>query len=287
MKICFTVITMIAVLTALAWGQSVPASYDIRQMEKEMETMRDLIDSALASRTQDLRFQSVFTIYHRGGESTSVPIIGSAPIIGLNIPVPIRGVNYAHTHNSFYLHGQGVVFMVPAYMNDSQQGLLMMPALPKDAIDSIRENIRKLESSMYEYGATMEKMVAAREQINTLQKIQNDAMAWQHIVDSIDRLAQLDLHQPLLEGLADSIDKATQREFDAIKRLLVDTLANHGESLSVLKPDEYINLVLVSQTPSRDASGRNAGVISARKSWITDYKAGKMTLEEFREKVLQ
>ena len=74
--------------------------------------------------------------------------------------------------------------------------------------------------------------------------------------------------------------------FDSLRNPLVDILAKYGDSLSVVKPDEYINLVI--HTPSlMDISGRRqrVDVISARKSWITDYKAGRMTLEEFREKI--
>jgi len=75
---------------------------------------------------------------------------------------------------------------------------------------------------------------------------------------------------------------------NGVREPLVDTLAQYGDSMYGVNPDEYINLVFqVSPLASLNASGRGSEVISVRKSWITDYKAGKMTLEEFRKKVLQ
>jgi hypothetical protein len=70
-----------------------------------------------------------------------------------------------------------------------------------------------------------------------------------------------------------------------IKSYLVETLANYGDSMTTVKPEEYINLVLVSD--EFDTQRTKSDVISARKSWITDYKAGKLTLEAFKQKVIQ
>ena len=74
-----------------------------------------------------------------------------------------------------------------------------------------------------------------------------------------------------------------------IRVFLTEALANYGDSLTQVKPGEYINLVL--DTDSYDSNfGRmktRHDVISAQKSWITDYKAGRISLENFKQKVLQ
>jgi hypothetical protein len=36
-----------------------------------------------------------------------------------------------------------------------------------------------------------------------------------------------------------------------------------------------------------DRTSSHCQVVSAQKSWITDYKAGKLTLDAFKQKVLQ
>ena len=73
---------------------------------------------------------------------------------------------------------------------------------------------------------------------------------------------------------------------------LIETLANYGDSLTTVKPNEYISLILVTETPD-STLGRLGGakerhdVISAQRSWITDYKAGRLSLDGFKQKVLQ
>jgi hypothetical protein len=77
-----------------------------------------------------------------------------------------------------------------------------------------------------------------------------------------------------------------------IKGSLIEALANYGDSLTLVKPNEYITIVFTSETPGRfklllaDEVGHPQEVISVQKSVITDYKAGKLPLESFRQKVL-
>ena len=76
-----------------------------------------------------------------------------------------------------------------------------------------------------------------------------------------------------------------QKILEAVKIPLIETLANYGDSLTTVQPDEYVNLVLVVDV--LDPKRKRTDVISARKSWITDYKAGRLTLDGFKQKVLQ
>jgi hypothetical protein len=80
-----------------------------------------------------------------------------------------------------------------------------------------------------------------------------------------------------------------------IKVYLIEALANHGDSLTHVKPNEYINLVLTAEdgdskwfklADSEDASPHRE-IMSVQKSVITDYKAGRLTLDTFKQKVLQ
>jgi hypothetical protein len=78
-----------------------------------------------------------------------------------------------------------------------------------------------------------------------------------------------------------------------IKGYLVEALAKHGDSLTTVKPGEYINLVLADSRLGVDSAlgvdGQKAryDVISVQKSWITDYKAARLSLDGFKQKVLQ
>jgi hypothetical protein len=77
-----------------------------------------------------------------------------------------------------------------------------------------------------------------------------------------------------------------------IKVYLIEALANHGDSLTFLKPSEYINVIITTDEgfpmflpPGQRSSQRE--VISILKSVITDYKAGRLNLDGLKQKVMQ
>ena len=76
------------------------------------------------------------------------------------------------------------------------------------------------------------------------------------------------------------------------KVYLIEALANHGDSLTTVKPNEYVNLVLTTDDVNvlfggTEEPASHRQIISVQKSVITDYKAGRLTLEAFKQKVLQ
>jgi hypothetical protein len=104
--------------------------------------------------------------------------------------------------------------------------------------------------------------------------------------------------QKKLSDLQDKVKKR-QEEIDSrkakfrenlgqVKNVLIEALANHGDSLTTVKTNEYINLVFVDEGGgwlTDDPAGKRE-VISVQKSTIADYKAGRLTLEAFKQKVL-
>jgi len=89
--------------------------------------------------------------------------------------------------------------------------------------------------------------------------------------------------------------EAQQKKFmeslGEVKGYLVEALASHGDSLTHVKPNEYINLILTSDGfasfISTSGTRMQREIISVQKSTITDFKAGKMTMDQFKQKVLQ
>jgi len=74
-----------------------------------------------------------------------------------------------------------------------------------------------------------------------------------------------------------------------VKVYLIEALANHGDSLSMVKPNEYINLIMGEEGGDSFFSGESRGrreIISVQKSVITEYKTGRINLEAFKQKVL-
>jgi len=107
----------------------------------------------------------------------------------------------------------------------------------------------------------------------------------------------------LRQKLAELQDKVKQRgaeeearqakfreSLSQLKVFLMEAMANHGDSLTVVKPGEYVNLVIVDEGNrwSGDDSGDRAQreILSVPKSVITDYKTGKLSMEAFKQRVL-
>lgn len=72
---------------------------------------------------------------------------------------------------------------------------------------------------------------------------------------------------------------------------LILALANHGDSLTELKADEYINLILIEGEGSwfqlsGGPVGKPSGIFSVKKSDIAQYRLGQITLDQFKTRVL-
>lgn len=88
-------------------------------------------------------------------------------------------------------------------------------------------------------------------------------------------------------------EEARQAKFreslSQLKVFLMEAMANHGDSLTIVKPGEYVNLVIVDEgnrwfgDDSGDRGQRE--ILSVQKSVITDYKTGKLSLDAFKQKV--
>ncbi len=86
-------------------------------------------------------------------------------------------------------------------------------------------------------------------------------------------------------------NKKLLESINQISGYLVEALANYGDSLTLVKPGEYINIILTTDTGTfwLGDTGENDSrrrVISVQKSFITDYKAGRLNLDAFKQKVL-
>lgn len=119
-------------------------------------------------------------------------------------------------------------------------------------------------------------------------------------VDAQKRLQEL--HQRLTEKKADTEKrlKELEAELARLQEGLVDALARHGDSLSILRPEDSITLVLTHDGGPDFAFGRvfrirggsrseetGTTVLSVKKSAISDLKAGRINHDQFLQKVVQ
>lgn len=73
-----------------------------------------------------------------------------------------------------------------------------------------------------------------------------------------------------------------QKILGRLRTQLIETLANHGDSLTQVKPGEYITFIITRES----RAGSPAQILSVQKSKITQYKTGKLTYEQFKQSVL-
>ena len=74
-----------------------------------------------------------------------------------------------------------------------------------------------------------------------------------------------------------------------IKVDLKDALARYGDSLSIVKPDESVTIILSDERSFRWGDSEGSGicqVLTVKKSLVTDLKSGKITREEFDRRVV-
>jgi hypothetical protein len=284
-----------ACLGALSWAQGTKTElFDVRKSGQEIEIMKGILSTTLSFVVQNLQKQQAAT--KQAGIST--------PFGTLSGTSSWRFSNI----NAFYLYGQGAVFVIPT------SGLRL--ASYGEAMNLYETYSRDLQRASRE--------VEARAQESALRSAAVAAAASgvaRGVAGGVntpptppkppappappERPAQVS-QEELRKKLADAQEKvkrsqevaeANRAKFIAalgeIKTYLIEALANHGDSLTTVKSNEYITLIIMTDgydgAELLDAAGSktNREIISIQRSWITDYKAGRLTLDAFKQKVLQ
>jgi hypothetical protein len=197
--------------------------------------------------------------------------------------------------DAFYLHGQGAVFVIP--VGNMGRGFhLDLPALAFAAIPDPEELARITEDALRLAGANHEGAVADLEQDREKQEEQREKAERQR-----ERLReQLEAQRQRLEERR--IDAGKRREelnkrreelskkLDQLATHLRDTLATYGDSLTIVRPDESVTVILTTESgfghwgPSESADTR---VLSVKRALVTDLKAGKVTRDEFNRRLIE
>jgi hypothetical protein len=196
---------------------------------------------------------------------------------------------YSADINAVYLPNQGATFVIPAsslsvFSSASAYGITNLSnnlALLSNRTDDLskiytQEALRNMGVTVYASEQTPQSSATSDKK---LEKTDSDREDLRKKIDNLQN--KMKKHQ---EDEQESLRKY-QQSIEEIKTYLIESLANYGDSLTVVKPEEYVNLVLLSNTPAMQA--KKAEALCARKSWITDYKSGKLSLDAFKQKVLQ
>jgi hypothetical protein len=258
-------ITILLLLGTFSWGQGTKGPFDVKKSGEEMEIMKGILNTTLRfaaqnSQTQSprLRFSNTDSFYLVGQGvvfmlSTSAGLRGSfnlGPEFAENIARldELRASLLAQTRSKVIIRenrGQNTILALPA-----------PPAPPAPPTPPI---------------APAPPSASAPKQTNPMQEVEREKL--RKAVEG--ELAKVNKSREEAEANREKLLKALA---DA-KVCLIEAIANYGDSMTTVKPEEYVNLVLITDERS--------DVISVRRSWITDYKAGKLNLEGFKQKVIQ
>jgi hypothetical protein len=292
-------------LGSFSWAQGAKATlFDAVKSQQELEIMKQILGTTLSFVAQNMQKQQAST------RTVNTPFG----------PYSVRDPWRYSNMNAFYLYGQGAVFVIPTsnlrFSSMGGSGNYSSDTAARDLLRATGEiNARSQELAMRAQSLAIQYVgtgvaggvggaVAAGTPAPPPQPAQAATPKPPTPPAPPAQLGQEELRKKVTEA-QDRVKKsradmeASREKFLAslgeIKAFLIEALANHGDSLTTVKPNEYITVVIMlddsgeSALLALDASGASAHheVISVQKSWITDYKAGRLTLDAFKQKVLQ
>lgn len=292
-------IIVLFALSTLSWSQGTKESFDTRKSKAELEIMRGILNTTLNFVSENapkgsprLRFSNIKAFYLNGQGAvfviTAPGISGFGPYLGIGngfgsgigggigggISGGIGEMDYEDfsedvadlTREAAEL-GREAAYLSSRIGADSAVEPPAPPAPPAPPVQPAPPAPPAASSKAEKAAADKLKSAEVKRQDlrQQLEKIQQRAKQAREQVEAN--------RQKLAQALTE------------VQGHLIETLANYGDSITTVKPDEYVNLVLVSD--EFDSKSGRSDVISARKSWITDYKAGRLTLEAFKQKVIQ
>jgi hypothetical protein len=275
------IVTLLIALSAAAllWAQGSKEPFDARKSREELEIMKGILNTTLSFVAQ--------SVQQPAGASKQA-----------RIQSPWRFSNIT----GFYLAGQGAVFVIPT------SGLRAWNSADLSHIDLSHiewsQDLREQIESAQRYAGTFAfpapppppPGVAAAPAAVPATPAPAAAPAQVDREELRKRVEELQAKTKKNREQAEAARENFLQNLAQIKIHLIEALANYGDSMTTVKPDEYINLVLAidntmqyrSATTELVVGGRDRhDVVSAQKSWISDYKAGRLTLDAFKQKVLQ
>lgn len=337
MKKQYAASLLLAGLAFLPWATSQGRTdlYDLKKSQQELEIMRGILSTTLSFVAKELRSRSTSTTTR-------------------SADMPGEYFHLARVSNieSFYLYGQGAVFIIPAsslrplFATTTNRGpmALLSPEHPDLLSGRAAENLRAAYADLAANEQALAEVsreaaeLAARAAIDwpggviggvpggvpggvvggvaggvvggvpggVRQAPQRRAQGAQPPQAPTPQPARsADTPEDVRRRLAEAQDRVKKRreeteekrlkfleQLDQVKGFLIETLANHGDSLTQVKAGEYITLVITSDGGEgifRETAGARTyrDVLSVQKSAVTDYKAGKLTLDAFKQRVLQ
>lgn len=254
MKRFWHVISVFLLMGLTGWAQGANAPFDVAKSEKELEIMRGIFKTTLSFNSEDSQRDSFINF------------------------ADIRFLYLADQGVNFYVQNLG---FIPPTIDFDAIRIQVDEAALKANLEMMGKNLEMVQESLKEKGMVAEEYDSARksaEEANAEANRQKEA--WEAQKEKM--LEQQKEAQQRIQAQNEKIAKQREdrrQKLPEIKDSLIEAIADYGDTLTTVKIDEYINLVF-------DISGQYE-IVSIQKSWIKDYKSGKLTLDQFKSKAIQ
>ena len=324
MKRTLSSLAIIFCLGALAWAQGTKTElFDVKKSQQELEIMKGILATTISFVAQNLQAPTTKEVTTPFGSITSTGAKTVMTPFGPTTVSPRPLSLSSSSINAFYLYGQGAVFVVTASnlrLGTSYSAYSDLTRSYEDASLQVVEARTLLQAQ--------EKALAKAGQVLAGVGQGTGSGTGQGVVGGVaggvvggappppppkpeaapkppappapKAASQEDLQKQLAQlqekARKSREDQEQQRArltemLGEIKMYLIEALANYGDSLTTIKPNEYVTLVIMTDDAGAlfgsDRASSHCELISAQKSWVTDYKAGKLSLDAFKQKVLQ
>ena len=244
-------------LGAFSWAQGSKDLFDAKKSQEELEIMKGILNTTISfigekdteNRISAWGNPDIDAFYLADQGAVFVIPISSHPFVNVEISRSLDATREYLNALKLNIRREGNSILIPAPAAPpapSAAPALPEPPNPPESPFLSQQDREELKKRIEEF---REKMEQSREEA-------------------------LKRREKLMQSLAE------------VKTSLIEALANYGDSLTTVKPDEHVNLVLTTES-SEDRQKERFDVISARRSWISDYKAGRLSLDAFKQKVLQ
>ncbi len=269
-------LSAVALLIALTFVAVKPIAdqpvLDKQKSRQELETMKGILQTSLN-----------FALKRAATKSETT---GGPAIVGYG-----KGEWGINGIDAFYLHGQGAVFVVPL---SALRGHGHMALGGFDFADVIGpEETALLQQTV---GEAMAEVSRATESLKA--QAESDAAKQEEKQKVQPKIPKIEVDKAKIQQKLEQRRAEAKKQHEALlarveglKGSLKETLANYGDSLTIVKPDEWVTVVISGGSGGFkfwDASGEEdevSHVISVKKSMVTDLKAGKISREEFERRV--
>ena len=258
------------------------------QAEKELEIMKSVISTSLSLAKKGLRAEDSSEGRRVRYERYATDFIEDG----------IEG---------YYLYGQGVVFTVPypclsgrfpgdweneihVRLDEIMEGDLIDREFLEQEVELLRNEV---ELQRQELGLSHSVPPPPPPPVAPYAQEPGDAARKEAIAEVEknleNKVSKIKVRlREVKEQTAEQKEK-TAKERQAIKQELISVVAVHGDSLTQVKENEFINLILWDQCEPFvwNNSKDERIVLSVRKSDISAYRSGQMTLEQLKSRFIE